>query len=128
MLGAVTAPSIRVAGGDDLPRIVEFQDRDARPAFVRSLAIARRFEAGNPQPDRLMLVAEDGDRIAAIAQVSEGMALGLKLTALAALKERGAALFGTTNDEANAAMQGVNARLGYVADPPQIEVEKVFEA
>ena len=75
-----------------------------------------------------MLVAEDGDRFAAIAQVSEGMALGLKLTALAALKERGAALFGTTNDEANAALQGVNARLGYVADPPQIEVEKVFEA
>ena len=75
-----------------------------------------------------MLVAEDGDRFAAIAQVSEGMALGLKLTALAALKERSAALFGTTNDEANAAMRGVNARLGYVADPPQIEVEKVFEA
>ena len=327
MLGAVTAPLIRVAGGEDLPRIVEFQNRDARPAFVQSVAVAQRFEKGNPQPNRLLLVAEDGGAIVAVAQVGDGgvfaapdgayraqvrvapaarrrglgrellgrleahvrakrapkvtgsvlghepdglrfaerngyrefhrrftsyvdvaafdprrfddpqavarragveiapygpieaaaadrielqrdvyrviaatgadvprpepvpppppfekvrpiyfegdtfdrgssvvalrdgrcvgvtittinpagvaytaytgvdraergkgIALALKLTALAQLKARGATLFGTTNDEANAAMRGINARLGYVADPPQIEVEKVFEA
>jgi mycothiol synthase len=54
----------------------------------------------------------------------KGLALALKLRALRALKAQGAKLFGTTNDEQNAAMRGVNSKLGYVADPPIIEVEK----
>lgn len=54
----------------------------------------------------------------------KGLALALKLRALQALKAQGAKLFGTTNDEQNAAMRGVNSKLGYVADPPIIEVEK----
>lgn len=54
----------------------------------------------------------------------KGLALALKLRALRALKAQGATLFGTTNDEQNAAMRGVNSKLGYAADPPVIEVEK----
>jgi GNAT superfamily N-acetyltransferase len=54
----------------------------------------------------------------------KGLALAVKLRALKALKAQGAQLFGTTNDEQNAAMRGVNSKLGYVADPPIIEVEK----
>ena len=33
-------------------------------------------------------------------------------------------LFGTTNDEQNAAMRGINRRLGYVPDPPTTMYEK----
>lgn len=53
-----------------------------------------------------------------------GLALALKLRAIAELKRKGTRLFGTTNDEANAAMRGINERLGYVPDPPTIELEK----
>ena len=58
----------------------------------------------------------------------KGIALAMKLTILDRLKDRGTRLFGTTNDEANAPMRGINARLGYVISPPTIEVEKVFPA
>ena len=54
----------------------------------------------------------------------KGLALALKLRAIVELKRLGARLFGTTNDEQNAAMRGINAKLGYVPDPPVIEVEK----
>jgi GNAT superfamily N-acetyltransferase len=54
----------------------------------------------------------------------KGLALALKLRAIAELKGEGARLFGTTNDEQNAAMRGINERLGYVPDPPVIELEK----
>lgn len=54
----------------------------------------------------------------------KGLALALKLRAIDALRRQGARLFGTTNDEQNAAMRGINARLGYVPDPPMIELEK----
>ncbi|MGH2378364.1 MAG: GNAT family N-acetyltransferase [Candidatus Limnocylindria bacterium] len=56
----------------------------------------------------------------------KGLALALKLRALRALKAQGAKLFGTTNDEQNAAMRGVNAKLGYIADPPVIDLEKML--
>jgi GNAT superfamily N-acetyltransferase len=56
----------------------------------------------------------------------KGLALAMKLTILQRLRERGTTLFGTTNDEANAPMRGINAKLGYVISPPTIEVEKVF--
>ena len=54
----------------------------------------------------------------------KGLALALKLRAIDELKREGARLFGTTNDEQNAAMRGINERLGYVPDPPMIELEK----
>ncbi len=54
----------------------------------------------------------------------KGVALAMKLRAIAALKASGAKLLGTTNDPANAAMRGINARLGYVPEPPRILVEK----
>jgi len=57
----------------------------------------------------------------------KGIALAMKLMILERLKDRGTKLFGTTNDEANAPMRGINARLGYVIAPPTVEVEKVFE-
>jgi mycothiol synthase len=60
------------------------------------------------------------------AERGKGIALAMKLAILQRLKERGTKLFGTTNDEANAPMRGINAKLGYVISPPTIEVEKVF--
>lgn len=56
----------------------------------------------------------------------KGIAMALKVKALKVLKARGDRLFGTTNDEQNAPMRGINARLGYVADPPRIELEKTL--
>ena len=60
------------------------------------------------------------------AERGKGIALAMKLAILARLKARGTTQFGTTNDEANAPMRGINAKLGYVIAPPTIEVEKVF--
>jgi RimJ/RimL family protein N-acetyltransferase len=60
------------------------------------------------------------------AERGKGLALAMKLAILVRLKERGVKLFGTTNDEANAPMRGINAKLGYVIAPPTIEVEKAF--
>jgi GNAT superfamily N-acetyltransferase len=50
----------------------------------------------------------------------KGIALAMKLLALRALKKRGIKLFGTTNDEQNAAMRGINKKLGYVPEPPTV--------
>jgi mycothiol synthase len=61
------------------------------------------------------------------AERGKGLALAMKLVILHRLKGRGTTQFGTTNDEANAPMRGINKRLGYVGAPPTIEVEKVFE-
>jgi mycothiol synthase len=60
------------------------------------------------------------------AERGKGLALAMKLAILDRLKRRGTKQFGTTNDEANAPMRGINKRLGYVPAPPTIEVEKVF--
>ncbi len=54
----------------------------------------------------------------------KGIALAMKLRALRELRSRGVKLFGTTNDEQNAAMRGINRRLGYVPDPPTTMFEK----
>ena len=54
----------------------------------------------------------------------KGIATSLKLRALRALREKGVTLYGTTNDEANAAMRGINKRLGYEPDPPSVQVRK----
>lgn len=61
------------------------------------------------------------------AERGKGLALAMKVAILTRLKARGTKQLGTTNDEANAPMRGINARLGYVIAPPTIEVEKVFE-
>ena len=58
------------------------------------------------------------------AERGKGLALAMKLRALRDLRQRGVRLFGTTNDEANAAMRGINARLGYVPDAPTIMMAK----
>jgi RimJ/RimL family protein N-acetyltransferase len=60
------------------------------------------------------------------AERGKGLALAMKLRALRDLKRRGVRLFGTTNDEQNAAMRGINQRLGYVPELPTIMVEKVL--
>ena len=60
------------------------------------------------------------------AERGKGIALAMKLRALRELRARGVKLFGTTNDESNAAMRGINRRLGYVPDPPTTMYEKRF--
>lgn len=56
----------------------------------------------------------------------KGIALLLKLRAIRELRRMGVTLYGTTNDEANAAMRGINRRLGYKPEPATIMVEKRF--
>ena len=58
------------------------------------------------------------------AERGKGIATALKLRALRALSEKGVTLYGTTNDEANAPMRGINRRLGYEPDPPTVQVRK----
>jgi GNAT superfamily N-acetyltransferase len=60
------------------------------------------------------------------AERGKGLALAMKLRALRNLSQRGVKLFGTTNDEKNAAMRGVNKRLGYRPDPPTTMYERRF--
>jgi mycothiol synthase len=60
------------------------------------------------------------------AERGKGLALAMKLRALRNLRERGIKLFGTTNDESNAAMRGINRRLGYKPEPPTTMYEKRF--
>ena len=58
------------------------------------------------------------------AERGKGIATALKLRALRALRAKGVTLYGTTNDEANAPMRGINRRLGYEPDPPTVQVRK----
>lgn len=58
----------------------------------------------------------------------KGIATAMKLRVLRVLRERGIRSFGTTNDEQNAAMRGINDRLGYRPDPPTLMVQKVLVA
>ena len=60
------------------------------------------------------------------AERGKGIALAMKLRAVAALKKRDIQLFGTTNDEQNAAMRGINRKLGYVPEAPTLMFEKKF--
>ena len=55
-----------------------------------------------------------------------GLALAMKLRAIAVLKSRGVELFGTTNDKDNAPMLSVNHKLGYVPEPPSIRLKKAL--
>jgi mycothiol synthase len=90
------------------------------------------------------IVAFDGDTIAAFTLTGKqgtdrgytwmtgtrrdyrgrGLATALKLKMLAAAKVGGLRAVLTTNDEANQAMRGINAKLGYVMLPAHVELEK----
>jgi GNAT superfamily N-acetyltransferase len=79
----------------------------------------------------LTVTTQSGERLAhtaftgvARSDRGRGLALAMKLRAIAALRAAGVALFGTSNDEGNAPMRGINTRLGYVPDPPVTQVEK----
>ena len=92
------------------------------------------------------IVALDGERIAAFTTTGKqgadrgytwmtgtgrdyrgrGLATALKVKMLAAAKAAGLRAMLTTNDEPNKAMRGINAKLGYVMLPANIELEKTL--
>lgn len=86
---------------------------------------------GHPVGMTVTMVKENGAAYTNFTGVTrpergKGLALAMKLRALRELRARGVKLFGTTNDEANAAMRGINKRLGYVPEPPTTMYEKRF--
>ena len=86
---------------------------------------------GHPIAMTVTMVKENGTAYTNFTGVSraergKGIALAMKLRALRDLRARDVKLFGTTNDEQNAAMRGINRRLGYVPDPPTAMYEKRF--
>jgi mycothiol synthase len=54
----------------------------------------------------------------------QGVARALKVEALTRAKRRGLRAMGTTNDEPNKSMRGINAKLGYQMLPAHVELEK----
>jgi GNAT superfamily N-acetyltransferase len=92
------------------------------------------------------IVALDGERIAAFTTTGKsgtdrgytwmtgtgrdyrgrGLATALKVKMLAAAKVAGLRAMLTTNDEPNKAMRGINAKLGYVMLPANVELEKAL--
>ena len=109
-------------------REVYFENNDA---FARDCSVVA-LRDGRVVGTSITIMDPEGVAYTAFTGVDrsargKGIALAMKLLILERLKERGTKLFGTTNDEANAPMRGINARLGYVIAPPTIEVEKVFE-
>ena len=53
-----------------------------------------------------------------------GVARALKVEALTRAKRKGLRALGTTNDEPNKSMRGINAKLGYQMLPARVELEK----
>ncbi|MGH2492897.1 MAG: GNAT family N-acetyltransferase, partial [Candidatus Limnocylindria bacterium] len=53
-----------------------------------------------------------------------GIARALKVEMLTRAKQRGLRAIGTTNDEPNKSMRGINAKLGYQMLPAHVELEK----
>ena len=53
-----------------------------------------------------------------------GVARALKVEALTRAKRKGLRALGTTNDEPNKSMRGINAKLGYQVLPAHVELEK----
>ena len=102
-------------------------------------------KSGQMLPD-LSLLAYAGDEIAgftttgdrqgkdgwtwmtgvARAHRGRGIAMGLKVEALARAKAKGLRAMGTVNDEPNKAMRGVNIKLGYQPVPDHVELEKIL--
>ena len=86
---------------------------------------------GHPVGMTATMVKENGTAYTNFTGVSraergKGIALAMKLRALRALRSRDVKQFGTTNDEQNGAMRGINRRLGYVPDAPTTMYEKRF--
>jgi predicted GNAT family acetyltransferase len=84
---------------------------------------------GHPVALTATMVKENGTAYTNFTGVSrsergKGIALAMKLRALRELRSRDVKLFGTTNDEQNAAMRGINRRLGYAPEPPTTMYEK----
>jgi GNAT superfamily N-acetyltransferase len=117
------------------------------PAQPPPFEVARKmfFEGPGNDPASTILALKDGRAVGLTATMvkengaaytnftgvtrperGKGLALALKLRALRELRARDVKLFGTTNDEANAAMRGINKRLGYVQDLPTAMYEKRF--
>ena len=87
------------------------------------------LRAGAPIAVSVTMVKENGAAYTNFTGVvreerGKGIALALKLRALRALKTRGVKLFGTTNDEQNAAMRGINRKMGYTPEAPTTMYEK----
>jgi len=100
-------------------------------------------KSGQMLPD-LSLVAYAGDVIAGFTTTGDhqgkdgwtwmtgvardhrgkGIAMALKVEALARAKANGRRAMGTVNDEPNKAMRGVNIKLGYQPVPEHVELEK----
>ena len=94
----------------------------------------------------LSLVAYAGDRIAGFTTTGKskdrdgwtwmtgtareyrgrGIARALKVEALTRAKRKGLRALGTTNDEPNKSMRGINAKLGYQMLPAHVELEKLL--
>lgn len=86
---------------------------------------------GHPVGMTATMVKENGTAYTNFTGVSraergKGIALAMKLRALRELRARGLKLFGTTNDEQNAAMRGINRKLGYKPEPPTTMYESRF--
>jgi predicted GNAT superfamily acetyltransferase len=117
------------------------------PAEPPPFEVARKmfFEGPGTDPRSTILAMRDGRPVGMTATMvkengaaytnftgvarserGKGLALALKLRALRELASRGVKLFGTTNDESNAAMRGINKRLGYVPESPTTMYEKRF--
>ncbi len=84
---------------------------------------------GHPVAMTATMVKENGAAYTNFTGVArsergKGIALALKLRALRELGARGVKLFGTTNDEKNAAMRGINRKLGYKPEPPTTMYER----
>ena len=106
----------------------------------------KKMAVENPQIVRdLSLVAFHGDTIAGYTLTGrseqdghtymtgvarefrgKGIAMALKVDALARAKAAGLRAMKTTNDEPNKAMRGVNIKLGYQPVPDHVELEKRF--
>ncbi len=56
----------------------------------------------------------------------KGIAMALKVEALARAKAKGRRAMGTVNDESNKAMRGVNIKLGYTPVPDHVELAKTI--
>ena len=106
----------------------------------------RKLAVENPQVSRdLSLVAYHGDTIVGYTMTGlsdedghtymtgvarefrgQGIAMALKVDALARAKAAGLRAMKTVNDEPNKAMRGVNIKLGYQPVPDHVELEKRF--
>jgi mycothiol synthase len=82
---------------------------------VVGYAALRRYGEGSPEAENLLTAVRRGWR-------GWGIATALKRAQIEAARAAGIERIFTTNDEANLAMRGVNARLGYEPEPERVVV------